>query len=158
VRHLHEKALVTGHRDLLFALAEMSYVAGDQIRRSVKPWDPRDARDFYLGSAVYAYSFLFGDAKEPPPGPFDRRFREACEFYNYALGQAFTGRRSTNADVYLAAGRRRLPVGEIDLRLSDSGPLPVLAQADQVLLADQFRIRGLSVRNREAGVGAPVLA
>ena len=47
---------------LLFALAEMSYVAGDHIRRSLKPWDERDARDYYLGSAVYAWLFLFGDA------------------------------------------------------------------------------------------------
>ena len=49
VRQLHQKALATGERDLLFALAEMSYVAGEHIRRSVKPWDPREARDYYLG-------------------------------------------------------------------------------------------------------------
>ena len=30
VRQLHQKALATGERDLLFALAELSYVAGDQ--------------------------------------------------------------------------------------------------------------------------------
>src|SRR5882672_11726871 len=47
VRRLHEKALATGNRDLLFVLAEMSYVAGEHIRRSVKPWDSRDARDYY---------------------------------------------------------------------------------------------------------------
>src|SRR3954467_743759 len=45
VGRLHEKALANGERDLLFALAELSYVAGDEIRRSLKPWDPRDARD-----------------------------------------------------------------------------------------------------------------
>ena len=52
VRQLYQKALATDERDLLFALAEISYVAGDHIRRSVKPWDPRDPRDYYLGSAV----------------------------------------------------------------------------------------------------------
>jgi len=45
VRQLHDKALTTSDRDLLFALAELSYVAGNRISRSVKPWDPRDARD-----------------------------------------------------------------------------------------------------------------
>ena len=45
VRLLHQKALDTGDRDLLFALAELSYVAGEDIRRSVTPWDPRDARE-----------------------------------------------------------------------------------------------------------------
>ena len=76
VRQLHQQAVATGDRDLLFALAELSYVAGEQIRHSVKPWDPRDARDYYLGSAVYAWLFLFGEGKDAPPGAFDRRFRE----------------------------------------------------------------------------------
>src|SRR5215813_5606961 len=40
VRRLHQKALATGERDLLFALAELSYAAGEHIRRSVQPWDP----------------------------------------------------------------------------------------------------------------------
>ena len=53
-------ALKTGARIPLFALAELSYVAGDHIRHSIKPWDPRDPRDYYLGSAVYAWLFLFG--------------------------------------------------------------------------------------------------
>jgi len=36
----------------------MSFLTGEEIRRSIKPWEPRDARDFYLGAAVYAYLFL----------------------------------------------------------------------------------------------------
>ena len=32
------------------------------------------------------------------------------------------------------------------------------AECEQILLADQFRVRGLSVRNREAGVGTPLMA
>ena len=158
VRQLHQKAVATGDRDLLFALAELSYVAGEQIRRSVKPWDPRDARDYYLGSAVYAWMFLFGEGKDSPTRAFDRRFREACDFYNYGLGLALTGRRSTNAVVHLESARRRLPVGDIELRLGQNELASRLSQCEQILLADQFRVRGLSVRNREAGVGAPLIA
>src|SRR4051812_16942418 len=33
VRRLHEKAVATGSRDLLFALSEMSFVTGRQIQR-----------------------------------------------------------------------------------------------------------------------------
>ena len=157
VRRLHEKALATGERDLLFALAELSYVAGNQIQRSVKPWDLRDARDYYLGSAVYAWLFLFGEAKEPPLSAYDRRFREACDFYNFALGLALTERRGTNATVHLENSRRRLPVGEIELRISPGDLAAKLHELDQVLLADQFRVRGLSVRNREPGLGAPLI-
>jgi len=158
VRQLHEKAVATSERDVLFALAELSYVAGDHIRHSVKPWDPRDARDYYLGSAVYAWLFLFGEGKEAPPGAFDRRFREACDLYNYGLGLALTGRKSTNGVVQLESARRRLPVGEIELRLGQTELVSRFSQAEQILLADQFRVQGLSVRNREAGVGSPVIA
>src|SRR5436190_18907486 len=42
VRQLHEHALRTKDRNILYALAELSYVAGDFVNRSVQPWDPRD--------------------------------------------------------------------------------------------------------------------
>jgi hypothetical protein len=158
VRRLHQIAVTTGDRDLLFALAEVSYEAGDQIRRSVKRPDNRDSRDFYLGSAVYAWLFLFGEGKDEPPDAFDRRFREACDFYNYGLGLALTGPKSTNAVVLLDQGRRKLPVGEIEVRLSTNQVTAHLGQVEELLLADQFRVRGLSVRNRKAGVGVPLIA
>ena len=157
VRQLHEKALATGQRDLLFALAEMSYVAAENIRRSVKPWDPRDPRDYYLGSAVYAWLFLFGEGQDAPPSPFDRRFREACDYYNYSLGLAFTERQNTNSVVRLDQLHRRLPVGEIELRLDATHFPGSVEEFDQVVLADQFSVRGLSVRNRTAGIGTPVI-
>ena len=157
VRQLHQKALATGDRDMLFALSELSYVAGDQIRRSLKPWDQRDARDYYLGSAIYAWLFLFGEGKGPAPSAFDRRFREACDFYNYSLGLALTGPKCTNDTVQLVSGRRALPVGEIELSISQTGLGSRLGEFHEILIADQFRVRGLSVRNREGGVGAPLI-
>ena len=157
VRQLHQKAVATGERNLLFALAGLSYQAGDDIRRSVKPWDPRDARDYYLASAVYAWLFLFGEGKDPLPVAYDRRFREACDYYNYGLGLALTGRRSTNAVVFLTGGLRHLPVGEIDLHLKETPLASPTNDFEQILLTDQFRVRGLSMRNREAGLGAPLI-
>lgn len=158
VRQLHQKAMAAGERDLLFALAEMSYLAGEHIRRSVKPWEPRDARDFYLGAAVYAWLFLFGDGPDARPGFLDPRLREACEFYNYGLGLALVESKDTNGVVRLHEGGRRLPVGSIELRVSLTNFPARLEEFDQFLVADHFRVRGLSVRNREPGIGAPLLA
>jgi pimeloyl-ACP methyl ester carboxylesterase len=154
---LHERALATGRRDLLYALAEMSYVAGERASRNLRSWDRPDPRQFYLGAAVYSYLFLFGDAQEPAPTAFDRRFRAACDLYNYGLGLAFTQKEGTNVVVRLEDGRRRLPVGEIEVRLDTNGMTANLDRFDQFLLADQFRVRGLSVRNRIPGVGAPLV-
>jgi pimeloyl-ACP methyl ester carboxylesterase len=158
VRQLHQKALTDGGRDLLFALAELSYVAGDHIHRGLKPWDPRDARDYYLGCAVYAHLFLFGEGKPPRPDAFDRRFRAACDLYNYGLARALGERRGTNAVVHMTSGRRRLPVGEIEVRFAGTNHGVRLDQYEQFLMTDQFRVRGLSTRNREAGLGAPLIA
>jgi pimeloyl-ACP methyl ester carboxylesterase len=158
VRLLHRQALETGERDLLFALSELSYVAGNRIRQSVKRGDQRDDRDYYLGSAVYAWLYLFGDGKDPKPDAFEPRFRLACEFYNNSLGLALiTERRSTNAFVRLENAHRRLPVGAIDLQLNTTRAPERLDEFEQILLADGFRVRGLSVRNRTAGIGAPLL-
>jgi len=55
VRKLHERAVSAGDRDLLFALAELSYVAGERIRGSLKPADHQrvaahPARTFEVGA------------------------------------------------------------------------------------------------------------
>jgi pimeloyl-ACP methyl ester carboxylesterase len=157
VKALHQRALSTNERDLLFALAEMSYRAGDEIRHSMKSYDRQIARDYYLGSAMYAWLYLFGESKEPRPGMYDRRFREACDFYNYSLGLALVGERETNAVVQLVGGPRKLPVGEIEIDVSQVGLGSRLDSFYQILVADLFRVRGLSVRNRDAGVGAPLI-
>jgi len=159
VLQLHAKALATGERDILFALAEVSFLAAKNIGRSVKPWDSRDARDYYLGAAVYAYLFLFGNQDNHPHSGFDRRFRMACDFYNYGLGLALAGeRKQTNAIVELKTTKRNLPVGAIDLRLDTSRfPWP-LDRFDKFVLGDQYLVHGLSVRNRQAGIGAPLIA
>ncbi len=158
LRDFHQRAVATGDRDLLFALAELSYFTGDRVRKSVKPWDRRDARDYYLGAAVYAYLFLFGEANGEKPDMFDRRVRIACDLYNYGLGWALSEPRNTNGVVRLEAGKRRLPFGEIELRLDASHFPKSLAEVERFVVADQFLVRGLTVRNREAGVGAPLIA
>ena len=159
VRQLHAHALRTGERDVLYALSELSFVAGDFVSRSVQPWDKRDARDFYLGAAVYSYLFLFSDEpRGAKPSAFDRRFRNACDLYNHGLGLALKETRGTNGVVHLEDGRRRLPVGEIDVEFNHAGFPWDLGLVDRFLLADEFKVHGLSVRVREPGVGTPLLA
>jgi pimeloyl-ACP methyl ester carboxylesterase len=156
---IRQKAAEGRERSVLFALSELNYFAGERLRRSVKPWEPRDSRDYYLASAVYAWLFLLGDAADPPPGSFDERFSSACDLYNYGLGWALTqGRRSTNAIAVLAGGQRQVPGGEIDIDFKTNRfPYP-LSDFSRFVIADQYLVRGLSVRNRQRGLGAPLIA
>lgn len=160
VVRLHEKAVALQDRKLLFALAELSYAAGDHIAASVRSWDSRDARDFYLGAAVYAYWFIFGDTNtiHTPAEALDRRFRLACDIYNNGLGLALMERRGTNGVVILDGGKRKLPVGEIDFDYSrEKFPSPP-EDFEKFLLADEFRVHGFTVRNRISGIGTPLIA
>jgi pimeloyl-ACP methyl ester carboxylesterase len=158
LRLLHAKAVQSGDRDLLFALSELNYLTGERLRQSLRTWDPRDARDYYLASAVYAWLFLLGDPTSSEPTAFDQRFRTACDLYNYSLGWALTARRSTNAVAILTGGTRRLSIGQIDIDFTQPAfPWP-LSDFKEFLLAGQFNVRGLAVRNGQPGLGAPLIA
>ena len=158
LRFLHQKAVESNDPDLLYALSELNYIEGERLRHSVKPWEPRDARDYYLASAVYAWFFIFNSATNQPLMEYDDRFRAACNFYNFGLSWALTGWRATNAVAILQKGTRHLPVGEIDIQLGPSASAAPLNEFSKFLLADQFLVRGLSVRNIQPGLGAPLIA
>jgi pimeloyl-ACP methyl ester carboxylesterase len=146
---LHQRALLNSERGLLYALAELSYLAGDSSEDL--------SSDFYLASAVYAYLFLFG-AGQDRVDPFDRRFRFACDLYNYSLGQALLDRSSSKSIVRLESGTRSLPAGQLEVLVKSPEADFRMEQFEQFLLADAYRVRGLSVRNRTPGLGAPLIA
>ena len=155
---IHQKAVNSRDRNEIFALAELNYLAADRLGRSVKPWEKRDPRDYYLASAVYAYFFLFGEANQPLPDGFDLRFRTACELYNNGLGLSLCKPGDKDAEAILAGGERKLPIGTLPIEL-DPTQLPwKLDEFEGFLLANQFLVRGLSVRNRRDGIGAPLIA
>ena len=155
---LRRKAVETRERGLLYALAELSYLEGDRVSKSVKAWDPRDARDYYLASAVYAWMFLFGDAEGPVPSAYDQRFRTACDLYNFGLGLALTARGGSEDAVKLVDQARPSPVGNIDIKFDASHFQYPMEKFDRFLVADQFVVRGLSMRNRQSGLGTPLMA
>jgi pimeloyl-ACP methyl ester carboxylesterase len=157
IQLIHQKAVQSRERGLLFALSELNYLAGERVRRNVKPWDTRDARDYYLASAVYAWFFIFSGTSDAPLDAFDQRFRAACDLYNYALAWALTERRGTNGVAILAGGSRRLPTGRLEIDFDgESFPFP-LEDFEDFYVSQQFLVRGLSMRNRQPGLGGPLV-
>ena len=154
---LHEKALTDERRDLLFALAELNFLQADRLQRSVKPGTPRLAPDGYLASAIYAYLFLLGEGREPAPDAFDRRFRVACDLYNRAVAQGFATISATNRVIRMEGGVRRLPPGSVQVDLNRDRFKWSFDDLEAFLPADEFALRGLAVRDRQAGLGAPLI-
>jgi pimeloyl-ACP methyl ester carboxylesterase len=141
---LHEGLAPTADEDRVFALAELSFLHGEQ---SGEP-------THFLASAVYAYAFLFPGEAGTPPGPFDPRFRVACELYNRGLTE---GLASVDGDeVRLEAGRFDLPFGPLDI----ASTVPEFQwggnRLAQFVPAADLKVRGLRNRYRHAGIGAPL--
>ena len=157
LKFLHEKACQDERRDLVFALAELNYLHAYRLERSVKASEPKHARDYYLCAAIYSYLYLFGAGDQPSPTKFDDRFRIACDVYNAGLAKGLGSPERTNAVVLLESGLRQLLPGRVEVRL-DTNAFPfALDRFVTFLSADEFLVRGLSVRDRQSGLGAPLI-
>ena len=167
VAKLHERACRETRRDVLFALAEISYAAAQQYAAATWTtvhWQDgiatvpgkRAARVFYGASAVYAYLYLFGPRLEAPPDPFDWRFRVACDFYNRGLAHAL--KCETGDTIELRSGVLRLPMGMVNMEATRPGFPWGAAQFHQFVAADEYLVRGLDHRTRQPGLGVPLIA
>jgi len=155
LKRMHEIACADDRRDVLFALAELSYLHADRLARSFWSSRRRLARDRYLTTSIYAYLYLLGGGKEPPPEPFDRRSRTACELYNRALALGLAGKGD---ELALDDGPRQLSPGRVELRVVQRSPSLKAEGVQRYYAADRFRVRGFTVRNRTSGLGAPLIA
>jgi len=149
-------ACTDDRRDLLFALSELNYLNAERQSRSVKPGVPQFARNSYFASAIYAYLYLLGESKDARPNFFDSRIRTAGDLYNRGLAQGLMV--NTNAVVDLAGGPRRTPPGVVAVEFTQPGFPWNLDLIKAFYSADEFVVRGLSTRNRNSGLGAPLIA
>ncbi len=156
LQKLQSIACTDGRRDLLYALSELNYWNADRQSRSVKPGVSQRARNSYFASAIYAYLYLLGESNEARPNPFDLRFRVAGDLYNRGLALGLMV--GTNAQVVLNSGPRRTPPGVVEVRFTQPGFPWNLDLIKEFYSADEFVVRGLSTRNRESGLGAPLIA
>jgi pimeloyl-ACP methyl ester carboxylesterase len=148
IAELHRVMVATqGNEDVLFALAELSFLHGQAANKS----------QYYLAAAVYAYAFLFpektGDAG---PGRFDPRLRTAANLYNWALTLSF--RSADGSEVVTQGGTFELPFGRLDVAFDPAA----LRAGDRELFGftpiGELEVHGLAMRYRWPGLGAPLTA
>lgn len=154
---LHQKAAGgDDRRDMRFALAELSFLYGETLEKNASPRIKSQAPDYYLSAALHAYLFLMGESREAPPSPYDKRFREACDIHNRGLGKGL----ATGAEgrVVLRDDVRNLPSGPLSLTIDTTAFKWDLGQFDRILCSDDYLVRGLTIRNRTAGLGVPLIA
>ena len=148
IAELH-RAMVASHgdQDLLFALAELSFLHG---QAATKP-------DYSLAAAVYAYAFLFPEnAGDAAPGRFDPRVRIAADLYNWALTRAFTSKDAS--EVVPRGGAFALPFGQIDVAFDPAALRAGDRELYRLIPVAELDIYGLQMRYRWPGLGAPLAA
>ena len=153
LQQLYDRAADDGRRDVIFALAELSYLHAEKLFKSLWTSEVRRARDYHLAAALFSHWYLFADHPGNPPSPFDAEFRVACDVYSFSVAKAFAvlGPRD---GIMPDAGLRRLPFGEVQVQFEP----PPGNRVTEYLPADELLIHGLSVRNRYSGLGAPLVA
>jgi hypothetical protein len=144
---LHQAMVAAqGDPDLLFALAELSFLHGQTAK---KP-------DYSLAAAVYAYAFLFPEGVGRAPGRFDPRLLLATGLYNWALTAAFASK--DRLEVVPRGGTFPLPFGMIDVAFDPAALRAGDRELTRFTPVAELEVHGLAMRYRWPGLGAPLAA
>jgi pimeloyl-ACP methyl ester carboxylesterase len=147
IRQVREAAAAdTGNRDLLFALAEMSFLEAEKA----------NDRRYFLATVVYAYAFLFAGAAADRPDRFDPRLRTAADLYNLALTRGLSAADGLHVDLH--AGDYPLPFGTLSISVDGDSLHWAGFRLTNFLPAAELDIRGLHNRFQDAGIGTPLVA
>jgi pimeloyl-ACP methyl ester carboxylesterase len=147
LRTLHGELAEDGRAaDLLFALAEISFLHAERTRKPA----------YYLAAAVYAYAYLFPPLGEPQPPAHDPRFRVACDLYNRGLTAGF--RTPDGAEMSLHAGTFPLPFGDLEVAFDPAQLTWTKWHLGQFAPVAELDVKGLRNRYRRPGIGAPLAA
>jgi hypothetical protein len=152
IARLHDLACQGHQPDLLFALAEIHFVRGEE---SEKDRGCEPVAHYYL-CAGYAYHYLF-DAPDGPDAArasvFDPRFRLACDLYNAGLAQCIAAaQRVGQLD---PKKELRIPTrdGAFRLSVTHDGFAWKPEEFGPLLLCKDYKVEGLA--NHYRGYAVP---
>jgi len=155
--HLEKQAQRREEAELVYALAELSWIEAKRLDYRRKP----QAIDRFLDAAAYAHDYLFDDdpVLAEGRGPSDPRFRLACEIYNAGVDRLIRAAQTKgqiqpqNGDVipFKVHGREQ----SLRIVLQDSPWRP--ADVHKILLASDFEVTGINRDLSQYGLGVPLI-
>jgi pimeloyl-ACP methyl ester carboxylesterase len=135
-----------GDADLLFALAELSFLHGKSAGR----------REHQLAAAVYAWALLFPEGVGQAPGRFDPRLRIAADLYNWSITAAFAS--EDGSEVVPRGGTFALPFGQMDVAFDPAALRTGERELFRLIPVAELKVHGMAMRYRWPGLGAPLAA
>jgi pimeloyl-ACP methyl ester carboxylesterase len=143
--------------ELVYALAELSWIEGKRLDRWRKP----QALDRFLDASAYAHDFLF----DPDPvlaegrGPSDPHYRLAMEIYNASVDRliraAMTKGQIQPQNGQVIPFKFHGSEQKLQVVLKDSPWKP--EDVHKILLAADFDVSGLSRDFHQYGLGVPLI-
>ena len=156
IADLHDQALHDDRRDILYALAEVSYLHASHLADDRRESEQKLAPGYFPLSVLYSYYFSLEEGSGPAPTLFDQRSRNALDLYNFGLWQGITA-GAEHRLMLQGMATYKLPLGQITVTL-DASHLPWdIKGFDRFEPADKFAVGGVSVLNRTAGIGLPLV-
>lgn len=147
LKALHDSAALSDFPpDELFALAELSFQVAEQKRSPTH----------HRAAALYAYGYLFPDAPDLEPNPYDPRLRWAVDIYNRSVAAAFA--TEDGAEFEPKAGTFELPFGSMEVEFEAADLEWSGRRLAQFVPVADLQFRGLRNRYRDPGIGAPLAA
>ena len=159
LKSLEQAARKSPEPELVFALAELSWIEGRRLERH------RDAKalDRYLDAAAYAFDFLM----DPDPAlaagrqPSDPRFLMACHFYNGGIDRLVRAARAgAEGGILRPESTIRLKIHgqEQALRVAlEKNAAWTPADIDELIPASDYVVSGFNGRNVQYGLGVPLI-
>lgn len=144
---LHKAMIAAGgDPDLLFALAELSFLHGKVAAK----------REYNLAAAVYAWALLFPEGAGSAPGRFDPRLRIAADLYNWSIAEGFAS--EDGSAVVPRSATFDLPFGPLAVVFDPASLRVGERELHQLVPAAELSVHGLAMRYRWPGLGAPLAA
>jgi hypothetical protein len=139
--------------DLVFALAELSWVEGRRLDR----WRRAAAIDRFIDTVAYAYDFLFDPELAAAGRAADPRYRQACNLYNGGLERLLRAAQ-TNGQIMPSGSIRLKTHGKEQILPVDLTDSPwTAADVDQLIIATDYQVSGLPTHNYQWGLGVPLI-
>ena len=160
LQHLEKYAQRRAEPELVYALAELSWIEGKRLDRwrSSQP----QAIERFLDAAAYAHDYLFGKEPELIEGRSrsDPRFRLACEIYNAGVERLIRA-AMTKGQIQLQNGEAipfKVHGREQSLRIVLQKSPWNQADIHKILLTSDFEVTGLNKDLYQYGLGVPLIA
>jgi pimeloyl-ACP methyl ester carboxylesterase len=156
--HLEKYAQKRPEAELVYALAELSWIEAKRLDHRRKP----QAIDRFLDAAAYAYDYLF---EENPilvegRGPSDPRFRLAMEIYNAGVDRLI--RAAQTKGQILPQNGEAIPFKvhgrEQSLRIVLKNSPWSPTEVHKLILASDFEVSGINRGLSQYGLGVPLIA